>query len=407
LDPTGKYIVNGEIVNGSTPGKANDIADNSKANGLYSVWNYGSSTDNAWQSNHNLSEYVSSTMFKKVGDFTTNGKNYGMSEYLQGKIGYHDDSTGKNVGMCISVLNQCQDYTYNKEGKYITNNQVISEYLQRTLVQIKAAQDEMLATHAEDCLNDVASCLQQNNSSSYYYNSTNSYEDITDVAINACKSQIKTCMSTMGETTSTVNSDIKTWIKWALKGENQGGGNNVETPDDGGNNGNGGLGGIESGQKPGEGTNNDGSNGENQDAVCDARLTFELNGIASGFIGNYCLKKGETYTLPGIHSFDDLKHSDKYLLCLDGDVLSEPYDQAIRQDATTIACFNIENEIVLSTGTVNSMIESGLTTFYLSDTNMTSKEYCNLANGTWNTVCYCPSDKYFNKEAAACVSNNN
>jgi hypothetical protein len=219
LDPTGKYIVNGEIVNGSTPGKANDIADNSKANGLYSVWNYGSSTDNAWQSNHNLSEYVSSTMFKKVGDFTTNGKNYGMSEYLQGKIGYHDDSTGKNVGMCISVLNQCQDYTYNKEGKYITNNQVISEYLQRTLVQIKAAQDEMLATHAEDCLNDVASCLQQNNSSSYYYNSTDSYEDITDVAINACKSQIKTCMSAMGETVPTGTNavlQLKTWLEGAL-----------------------------------------------------------------------------------------------------------------------------------------------------------------------------------------------
>ena len=118
----------------------------------------------------------------------------------------------------ISVLNQCQDYTYTKEGKYNFNNQVISEYLQRTLVQIKAAQDEMLADHAEDCLNDVASCLQQNNSSSYYYSSTSTYEDISDVAINACKSQIKTCMSTMGEDTTTINNaaSMKPWLENAL-----------------------------------------------------------------------------------------------------------------------------------------------------------------------------------------------
>lgn len=217
LDPTGKYIVNGEIVNGSTPGKANEIEDSKHATGLYSVWNYKDSA-NAWQDNKNLAEYVTGTMFTKVGDFTSGNSN-GMSEYLQSKIGYHDDNTGKNVGMCISVLNQCQDYTYTKEGKYNFNNQVISEYLQRTLVQIKAAQDEMLADHAEDCLNDVASCLQQNNSSSYYYSSTSTYEDISDVAINACKSQIKTCMSTMGETIPTgtnIVPPLKTWLENAL-----------------------------------------------------------------------------------------------------------------------------------------------------------------------------------------------
>ena len=112
-------------------------------------------------------------------------------------------------------MNQCQDYTYTKEGKYNPNNQVISEYLQRTLVQIKTAQDEMLADHAEDCLNDVASCLQQNNSSSYYYSSSSTYEDITDTAINACKSQIKTCM---GEDVSNIKNaaDMKPWLETSL-----------------------------------------------------------------------------------------------------------------------------------------------------------------------------------------------
>ena len=86
------------------------------------------------------------------------------------------------------------------------------------MIQIKAAQDTLLADHAEDCLNDVASCLQQNNSSSYYYSSTSTYEDITDTAINACKSQIKTCMSTMGEDVSNIKNaaDMKQWLETSL-----------------------------------------------------------------------------------------------------------------------------------------------------------------------------------------------
>ena len=109
-----------------------------------------------------------------------------------------------------------------------------------------------------------------------------------------------------------------------------------------------------------------------------------------------------------IDSFSNVKSSDRYLLCLNSNVVSgADIEHAMHYDAVQIACFNIADEIVLSTGTVNSMMESGLTTFYLSDTNMTSEEYCNFANGTWDTVCYCPSDKYFNKEAAQCVPNNN
>ena len=215
LDPTGKYIVNGKIVEGSTPGKANE-----SANGLYSVWNYAEDK-NAWD-NGSLTDYISTSLYSKTSEINTNATQ-NLAQYLQAKIGYHDDKTGKNVGMCISVLNQCQDYTYDKDGNYKPNNQVVSEYLQRTLVQIKSAQDEMLADYAENCLSDVASCLQQNNSSSYYYGSysNSSYEDISNVAINACKAQIKTCMSTMGTditgaTSTAVTNEMKAWLESAF-----------------------------------------------------------------------------------------------------------------------------------------------------------------------------------------------
>ena len=213
LDPTGKYIVNGEIVAGSAPGKANDI-EKTNMSGLYSVWNYDDGSKNAWADNATLAEYISDSMANNISGLK--GTTDNLALYLQSKIGYHDDSTNKNYGMCISVLNQCQDYTY-KDKKYIVNNQVVSEYLQRTLVRIKAAQDEMLSDYAENCLNDVASCLQQNNSSSYYYSQTSTYEDISNVAINACKSVIRTCRSvTDGATDTTVTSKLKDWLEDAL-----------------------------------------------------------------------------------------------------------------------------------------------------------------------------------------------
>ena len=155
LDPTGKYIVNGEIVVGSAPGKPSDT----KAS-IYQMWSYNTDK-NAWAEGGTLGEYIESTVTAQLPSQSTTSS---ISEYLQNKIGYHSDSDGKNYGMCISVLNKCQDITYTGTGqnaKYNPQNNVIKEYLNRTLVQIKAAQDTVLSDFAEDCITDVSSCLWQ------------------------------------------------------------------------------------------------------------------------------------------------------------------------------------------------------------------------------------------------------
>ena len=187
LDPTGKYIVNGEIVVGSAPGNPSEPSAT-----IYDMWNYSEDSDdkNAWD-NGTLAGFINATVTSSLPTRSTSSN---ISEYLQNKIGYHDDSDGKNYGMCISVLNKCQDITYTGTGqnaKYNPNNNVIKEFLNRTLVQIKAAQDEVLSSYAENCITDVSSCLAQNN-----YNSTNPVT--TKIAINACKSVITTCMSVNG-----------------------------------------------------------------------------------------------------------------------------------------------------------------------------------------------------------------
>lgn len=204
LDPSGKYVVDGEIVVGSLPGKSLASANSSSGlfnDGLYATWTTSgvSPWDGADSQNGNLASYISTTLT----DSPVKQVDSGMSKFLQYKIGYNED--GKNSGMCISVLNKCQDYTYDKSsGRYQNRNKVIEEYLYRTLPKIRAAQDTLLASYAESCISDVASCLSSNN----YGNSTAA----NNIAINSCKSIIKTCMSVNGNVTTTPTPDaMATW----------------------------------------------------------------------------------------------------------------------------------------------------------------------------------------------------
>ncbi len=214
LDPTGKYIVNGEIVVGSMPGYiipesgnvSGPSADYSE-NTLYGTWHY--SGKYAWGSDNtegDLAGYIKAN----VGTSPVTETDANMAKFLQHKIGYNDGT--KNYGMCMSVLNKCQDITYDK-GKYKPDNNVVREYLQRTLVQIKAAQDEILADYASNCISDVSSCLSANGYDSIA-NSTRA-----NIAINACRSTITTCMSVNGDTTQTPNPDVmQQWVAGMVGG---------------------------------------------------------------------------------------------------------------------------------------------------------------------------------------------
>lgn len=189
LDPTGKYIVNGKIVVGSKPGTSGDINGD-----LYKTWVYDGK--NAWSGTTdggNLTDYITKTVVSGAAKTSTTD----MSKFLQTKIGYHDDSSGKNFGMCMSVLNKCQDITYTGTGqnlKYSETNNVIKEFLQRTLVQIKSAQDSILADYAENCISDVTSCLAQNNYDADK-NTGGTLSSQNKLATKACNAIITTCMN--------------------------------------------------------------------------------------------------------------------------------------------------------------------------------------------------------------------
>ena len=213
LDPTGKYIVDGEIVVGSTPGYVVSSSaltapgiDYGESKTLYSTWFYDNNkyafgTDN---DKGTLSDYINKTVTSTAQTQTSDI----MSNYLLYKIGYNED--GKNYGMCMSVLNKCQDYTYTgttaANRTYNPANDVVKEYLQRTLTKIKVAQDAVIADYAENCITDVSSCL-----------ATNNYEKSNNIAINACRAQIRTCMSVNGDTTQDPDpTQMKDWVSTML-----------------------------------------------------------------------------------------------------------------------------------------------------------------------------------------------
>ncbi len=229
LDPSGKYIVNGEVVIGSEPGKSGDTQTGALYTEAWATAGDDTNTNtNAWGGNNSLSSYITST----VTNADPASSSASMSGFLQYKIGYHDDEKDRDYGMCMSVLNKCQNITYDGRGqdaKYNPANNVIKEYLQRTMVQIKAKQDTVLADFAEDCIRDSIQCLTQNNwdSDKNHLTSDNtkpcegtSGEGCTisngnKVAMNACLPLITTCASVNG-ITGPASTQSLTVDEWAV-----------------------------------------------------------------------------------------------------------------------------------------------------------------------------------------------
>ncbi|MBR6363791.1 MAG: hypothetical protein IKS08_01745 [Alphaproteobacteria bacterium] len=243
LDPSGRYIVNGEIVVGSQPGHAIDpeLAANVSSVmtsdvcdiNLYRTWDFPDSQcagydgtytsafqqNNAWGSGENdtLAKYIDATVVTGAAKKAS----INMSEYLQRKIGYVEGD--KNFGMCVGVLNKCQDYTYTGKGtnvKYNQENEVVKQYLSRVLVQIKAKQDQVLSEYAESCITDVSSCLAQNGYPTEEPQDEYGTEQWTgteqtqaNIAINACRATIVTCMSVNGYSIATPTpSEMNCWV---------------------------------------------------------------------------------------------------------------------------------------------------------------------------------------------------
>lgn len=114
--------------------------------------------------------------------------------YLMTKIG-----TGQSVkegGLCRPVLDKCQYYTYDNSGKnaiYQPYNEVVVNYIQRALVNIKAAQTKIISDYASTCLTNVGNCYNQQNTQVTAWSSVANIDNIYRVMKGACYNVALTC----------------------------------------------------------------------------------------------------------------------------------------------------------------------------------------------------------------------
>lgn len=172
LDPTKQYIdENGKVVLGR------DIS-----NIIDFMTGYNNALVNA--------TYLTSAMTTPYTSCTTSDGKC-IARYLMEKIG-----TGQKVtdgGLCRAVLDKCQYYTYDSNGQYEPENEVVVDYIQRAMVNINAAQQQIISDYASSCMVDIATCYNQQVSQVNAWSSTASISSVYNVMRGACHNVALTC----------------------------------------------------------------------------------------------------------------------------------------------------------------------------------------------------------------------
>ena len=198
LDPTKKYIdENGSVVLGQ------DITN---------ITDFMSGFNNANINAEMLSTATSAT----INDVTCKENNDGtcIVKYLLNKIG--TGATVKDGGLCRAVLDKCQQYTYNLSGdKYNPYNDVVVNYVQRAMVNIKSAQHQIISDYASTCMTDVAACYNQQVTQVNSWSSVASVASIRGVMTGACRNVALTCAYAVFANMCTVG--VQNATNWVLQ----------------------------------------------------------------------------------------------------------------------------------------------------------------------------------------------
>ncbi len=135
--------------------------------------------------------YLQSAYDTRIGVNSCAGDGKCVVKYLLQKIGTKQKVVDE--GLCRAVLDKCQSYTYDKDGKYKPYNDIVINYLQRAMVSIKAAQQRIISDYASSCITDVAACYSQQVTQVSGLTSSANKTDVKAVMRGACRSIALTC----------------------------------------------------------------------------------------------------------------------------------------------------------------------------------------------------------------------
>lgn len=190
LDPTKKYIdENGEVVLGENITDIKKLMEDYNNAEIDQTF-VGNVTNSTWR--------IDPTQC--INKEATGSKTYGASasangscvvKYLIQKIGTGAKATDN--GLCRPVLDKCQYYTYDASGNYKKDNDIVVNYIQRAMVNIKAAQQKIISDYASSCMVDIANCYNQQVSQVNTWSSNASVSSIYRVMNGACYNVAITC----------------------------------------------------------------------------------------------------------------------------------------------------------------------------------------------------------------------
>ena len=174
IDPTKKYIdENGQVVLGQ------DIT-----NILESMSNYDNSSI---KSEFLTQAYNSTECAPNNNNVNKDGKC--VVKYLLSKIGTKGIT---EEGLCRPVLEKCQRYTYSDET-YIPYNDVVVNYIQRAMTNIRAAQEKIIYEYASTCLKEIGDCYNQQVSQTNSWSANASVASVKSIMTGACRNVALTC----------------------------------------------------------------------------------------------------------------------------------------------------------------------------------------------------------------------
>lgn len=176
LDPTKKYInENGDVVLGMN---------------INNIQKFMSGYSNATINSTTLGQAYNTTISDgECADNSNDGRC--VMKYLLTKIGTQKDATAE--GLCRPVLDKCRAYTYDDRGTYKPYNDIVVNYIQRAMVNIKAAQYQIVSDYASTCLNDIASCYNNQVSQINSWSATAASSSVYNIMRGACRNVALTC----------------------------------------------------------------------------------------------------------------------------------------------------------------------------------------------------------------------
>lgn len=169
IDPTKKYIdENGSVIMGQ---------DISQITAFMADYN-----------NADINKEFLKTSYSATGDECTDGSC--IVKYLLKKIGTKQRVTDE--GLCRAVLDKCQAYTYS-DDMYNPYNDIVLNYVQRAMVNIRAAQQNIISEYASTCMTEIATCYNQQVSQVNAWSTSASVSSIYKVMTGACRNVALTC----------------------------------------------------------------------------------------------------------------------------------------------------------------------------------------------------------------------